>query len=230
MTCRLYMLIIMVLGAFTPSTIFAQNNRISIHSGLFHSFFDESPVLNTNHPNKAVKPFSGLFYNSLGIQYDRKLNSKSRFSVEYNYYYEIYQNVYSELVKNVVSERQSNIFNLNYSQLIYSKPKINVPIGIGLNYRHGAEFIVVNYGYFQYLDIYEPLIETRIQRDLGLNLRAGIEYSPIRWLTLYSNFDLIGFVYLHDKNAIERIQDTYGYNKYPHRFDLSWRFGIGFNF
>lgn len=230
MTCRLYMLIIMVLGVFTPSTIFAQNNRISIHSGLFHSFFDGSPILNTNYLNNGQKPFKGLFYNSLGIQYERKLNSKSSLSFEYNYYYEIYQNIYPELAKNVVFDRQSNIFNMNYTRVIYSKSRINLPIGLGLNYRHGAESIVVNYGYFAYLNTYESLVETRKQQDIGLNLRAGIEYSPLKWLTLYSNFDLIGFVYMHDKNAIERIQKTYGYNKYPHRFDLSWRFGIGFNF
>jgi hypothetical protein len=66
--------------------------------------------------------------------------------------------------------------------------------------------------------------------DIGLNARAGIEYSPLKWLTLYSKFDFIGFVYLHNKKAIQELQGLYGYDNYPHRFDLSWRFRIGFNF
>lgn len=118
MTSRLYLLMTIVLGAFAPSTIFSQNNRVSIHSGLFHSFFDGSPILNTNYLNKGNKPFNGLFYNSLGIQYERKLNSKSSLSFEYNYYYEIYENIYPNFLTNTVFKRENNSFNLNYNRIL----------------------------------------------------------------------------------------------------------------
>lgn len=230
MTSRLYLLMTIVLGAFAPSTIFSQNNRVSIHSGLFHSFFDGSPILNTNYLNKGNKPFNGLFYNSLGIQYERKLNSKSSLSFEYNYYYEIYENIYPNFLTNTVFKRENNSFNLNYNRILSINNWLDIKYGGGLNYRHGRESVVVGYYEFPYLGGHEILVEPRLQNDLGVNIRGGIDYHPLPWLTLFSNFDLIGFVYLDDKKAINRIQDAYDYNKYPHRFDLSWRFGMGFNF
>ena len=68
--------ICLVIGIVIPITSFAQNNRLAIQTGLFHYFFDKTPVLNTNYLDKQRKPFSGLFYNSLGIQYQRKINKK----------------------------------------------------------------------------------------------------------------------------------------------------------
>ncbi len=229
MISRLYLLMTILLGFFAPSNIFSQNNRVSIHSGLFHSFFDGSPILNMNYRNKAVKPFNGLFYNSVGIQYERKMNSKTSLSFEYNYYYEIYENIYSNFLTNTVFKRENNTFNVNYNRFFSINDRLDTKYGGGLNYRHGRESVVVGYHEFSYIGGHEILLEPRFQNDIGINIRGGIDYYALPWLTLFSNFDLLGFIYLHDRKAIKKIQEAYEYNDYPHRFDLSWRFGIGFN-
>lgn len=224
--------ILLILGTIFPSILFSQsNNRLSIQTGLFHSFFDESPILNTNYRNEVAKPFNGLFYNSLGLQYMRKLNTKSTLSIEYMNYYEGYENIFPNLLKNTVFSRSYNTFNITYERnLPFSK--FTLTYGGGLNYRQGMESIVVNYGLYSFTNntYHELLLETRILNDIGLNLRAGIEYTPLPWLTLFTKFDLIGFLYLNSKQAIEEIQQDYNYKNYPHRLDLSWRFGLGFNF
>lgn len=219
----------MVVGAFSPTAIFSQlNNRISIQTGLFHTFFDGSPILNVNYQSKTLKPFRGTLYNSLSLQYLRKLETKNYLSVEYQYYYEHYWNVHPNLLKNVVAQRSYNTFNVTYERVLDLNKKIAFTYGGGINYRKGSELIAVSYGYFANWG-YHSNFEYRAVSDWGLNIRTGIEYSPVRWLTLYTKFDLIGFVYLHDKKQIERIK-SYDYKTYPHRFDLSWRFGMGFNF
>ncbi len=221
------------LWAIVPSVVISQNmNRISVQTGLMHCFFDDSPLMNTNYSNRARGVFGGLLYNSLGLQYSRRLNTNSSISFEYLYFYEGYWNVHPNLLKNVVTERGYNTFNFTYERNLFFNQYFSFTYGSGINYRNGYEAIVVNYGYFAALGTYESLVETRSMNDIGINIRTGIEYSPLKWLTLFTKFDLIGFIYLNDQKAIERLKksDSYNYGKYPHRFDLSWRFGMGFNF
>ena len=225
-----FLYFLLILGATSPSITFAQNNnRISVQTGLFHSFFDSSPLLNTNYKNKTRGVLNGLFYNSLGIQYSRKLNSESTITIEYMYFYEYYWNVHPNLIKNVITDRNYNTFNLTYERF-FPISKFNFTFGSGANYRNGSESIVVSYYYLSYPGFWESQIEIRTINDFGVNLRVGIEYSPLKWITFYSKFDLVAFVYVHDKKKIQQLKDIYGYQNYPHRFDLSMRFGVGFNF
>lgn len=235
------LLITLVLGATAPSTTFGQDtdltkvkkNRFSVQTGLFHCFFDKTPVLNVNYPIEGEKPFRGVFYNSVGVQYSRKIHQNSSVSVEYSLFYEGYQHIgYPNLLTNVVSERNYNIFNITYERLLSLKSNLFFTYGSGLNCRYGTDFIVVGFSQWGGVgsEVYEPHFEVREVGDIGLNARVGIEYTPLKWLTIYSKMDLTGFVYMRDKNSIQELQDLYGYKNYPHRFDLSWRFGIGFNF
>lgn len=220
--------IIILIGTCFPINIYAQNkNRIFIQTGLFHHFFDKSPILNVNYMSKARGIFGGLFYNSLGLEYSRKINSFNSISLEYMYFYEYYWNVHPNLLKNVISDRNYNTFNINYERKLPLSNQLDITLSSGLIYRQGKEVVVVNYGYSSF---YESLNHVRMLNDIGLNLRAGIEYSPLKWLTLSTKFDLIGLVYMHDKKSIRDLKEHYEYKKYPHRFDVSWRFGIGFNF
>lgn len=226
-------LVILVFGAIAPNTILCQsNNSIMLQSGLLHSFFDGSPMMNTKYTNEERGVFNGLLFNSVGLQFARRLNSKNSISFGYLYYSEYYWNVHPNLLKNVVTMRNYNTFNITYERNHFLNQSFSLTYGSGINYRNGSESVVVNYGYFPSLNSYEPLLETRKINDIGINLRTGLEYSPLKWLTLYTKFDLIGFAYLNDKKAIERLKDSnsYNYKEYPHRFDLSWNFGIGFNF
>lgn len=226
---RFILLLLLMFGAVAPNIIHGQNNRISIHTGLFHCFFDGSPLLNVNYRNKAVKPFGGLLYNSVGLQYTRTLNQRSVLSFEAMLFSEYYWNVHPNLLAKQVSNRDYMTYNVSYHQILPLSNGFQLTYGGGLNFRYGSEGIVVNYAAWGG-GAYESLMESRMVSDIGINLRTGIEYSPLKWLTLYTKLDLLGFVYAHDRQKLERLKEMYNVPNYPNRFDLSWRFGLGFNF
>lgn len=67
--------------------------------------------------------------------------------------------------------------------------------------------------------------------DIGINLKTGIEFTPINWLTIYSNFNFLGSIY--QKNDIEPdniYKDKYHMTNTPNKYLVALRFGIGFNF
>lgn len=225
--------ILMMVGFIYPTIIFSQgNNRISIQTGLFHSFFDKTtPYLNVNYRDKNKMPYQrNLFFNSYEIQYQRKIDSLNAISIEGSYYFYGYMSVSNKLLKRVYSDRGFYTINSSYKRSLNINDKFNFTYGGGLNLRFGNEGIIITYADLGSMPNAEILMESRQLLDFGLNARTGIEYSPIKWLTLYSEFDLIGFIYVHDKKQIELIRDFYGFKGYPKKFDLSWRFGIGFNF
>lgn len=211
-----------------PNSLVAQPNRISVQTGLFHCFFDGSSLMNTNYMSKDRGVFGGLLYNSVSIQYQRMINPKSAISVESAYFYEYYWNVTPNTINKIVTRRTYMTYNLNYDRHLPLSATLNFTYGGGINYRHGYDWIVV--GYYPNSLFTEPALTGRAYRDIGLNTRVGIEYSPWKWLTLYTKFDLLGFVYVHGKEQIRAIKEVYKVPNYPNYFDLSWRFGIGFNF
>jgi hypothetical protein len=70
---------------------------------------------------------------------------------------------------------------------------------------------------------------------LALMHGTGIEYTPIKWITLFTNFDFLGIAYLgaedvYGNNAADFYKVKFDLKNIPSRYDLSWRFGIGINF
>ncbi len=218
-------------GKIATDTILGKaKNRITLQTGLFHCFFDGTPMINTNYRNK-YEPFRKLLYSSFGGQFRRQLNTKNAVLLEYMYHKSSYLNVITEL-KNAITEIKYNTINATYERCLPIS-KFNLTYGGGLNYRIGNESILVDY-LPHYNDAnqvyYEPIKKSRKLNDFGINMRAGIEYTPSKWLTIFSKVDLLGFLYLSNKTVIKEIQQDYHMNNYPRRFDLSWRFGIGYNF
>lgn len=73
------------------------------------------------------------------------------------------------------------------------------------------------------------------KKNLGINLKTGLEYKPVKWLSLFTEIDFIGIVYMktQDGNGMNTnnfFKEKYGLKNTPSRTDLSLRFGIGFNF
>lgn len=218
-------------GKIVSDTIVSKTkNRITLQTGLFHCFFDGTPMVNVNH-RKKTEPFSKILYSSFGGQFRRQLNNRNAVMLEYMYHTTSYLNVIPEL-KNGVVEIKYNTINATYERNV-PVSKFDFTYGGGLNYRMGNELIVadhlalINYAGQVY---YEPVRKSRKLNDFGINLRVGFDYTPQTWLTLFSKIDLLGFLYMNDKTTINDIQQNYQVNNYPRRFDLSWRFGIGFNF
>lgn len=217
------LVLLVLLGCHSVLT--AQYNRISIQTGLFHNFFDGSPMLNLNYTNKSAGILNGLLYNSLGLQYTRKINARNGLSIELMGFYENYRNTYFMENTNNVSNRKFTTFNINYNRYVRISDKFDFIYGAGICYRNGYDNIELGSYLFEYYSIIG-----HYYNDLGINLRTGIEYTPVRWLTLFTNFDLLGFVYIANMKETKRLQETYNLTNYPNRFDLSWRFGVGFNF
>lgn len=242
---KLIRILFLTLGAYAPSVLLSQNNnRISLQTGLFHSFFDGSAIVNSKPTNQAKRIYNykilsnllqGVLNDSRGINYQRKINAKSSISIEYmtlgtDYNYnEVINNSH---VKPVVAWRNLKYVNLTYSRLLNLNSKFNFIYGAGFNYVWGREVL---YHYTAYYGWGEPRFYGYYRKDFGLNLRTGIEYTPIEWITLFTNFDFLGIAYLgaediDGNNAEEFYKDKFDLKNIPSRFDLSWRFGIGFNF
>lgn len=237
--------ILLMLGAFAPSIILAQTkNRISLQTGLFHSFFDGTPVVNSTptNPTKRIKNYRiltnllhGTLNDSRGINYERQLNPKSSISVEYMFLdagYDFDETFNNSSVKPLISGRNIRFVNINYSRKANLSEKFDLKYGGGFNYCWGWEQL---YHYTLLNGWGEPRYYAYKRNDYGLNGRFGIEYTPIKWLTLYSNVDFLGIVYLGaETNDGDMVKDYYkekfGLKNIPSRYDLSWRFGIGFNF
>lgn len=223
--------ILIILGALSaPSIVFCQTkNSISVQTGLMHCFFDGSPLMNVKYSSKAIKPFNGVLINSVGLRYERRLKNQYSISVEFMNFFEGYTKTFEEQMKNQVYERAFNTLNINCNREIKLKDKISFVYGGGIDYRYGQEVIIVNYSYFSNLG-YESLNEVTKRSDFGINIFGGIKYTPLNWFTLYTKVDFLGFVYMADRQAYQKLKNIYGMNNYPNRFDLSLKLGVSFNF
>lgn len=244
-------ILILTLGAIiAPSVSYGQQknidstevkkNRILVQMGLFHYFFDNAPILNVNHREFNGEPRTGLFnqllISSYGLQYDRKINRKNSLSFEVMMFWNLYWGNKETFpvsgpyhpptnTKARVSRRAFTTVTINYSRILKLSKLFNFVYGGGVNYRRGSEAIIVSKNSF------EDLLEGTFKNDFGLNTFVGINYTPLKWLTLYTKLDFMGLVYLHDKEGIETLKNYDNVPDYfPSRFDLSLRFGIGFNF
>lgn len=226
----LFIVISVMAGVFTPAITYSQNNRLSIQTGLFHYFFDRTPVLNTSYLRKGIKPFNGLFYNSIDIQYMRKIDSISSISIDIGGYSESYMKIFDQRIKNSIYRRMYGNMSIVYERRKFINSALSFTYGGGVNLRIGDEAIMVGYGYLYGSDVIEFNLEGRLIADLGFNIRSGIEYTPLKWLTIFTKFDLITFFYHNDYKQIKRVRKFYNIKNYPNILDLSWQFGIGFNF
>lgn len=212
-----------------PSFFHAQTkNAISIQTGIVHCFFDGSPLMNIKYRTKTEKPFHGVLINSLGVEYTRKIKEEIGLSFGAMYFYEGYRSTIFEKKIRAIN-RGFMTFNIALSKQQALTKSSNFVYGTGLVYRHGYEYIGVAYGEIA-PGVNEVIVETCNRDDIGLNGFIGYEYKPIKNISLFSRVDLIGFVYVNDKEAHERLSKFLNMNNYPSRFDLSLKLGVSLNF
>lgn len=233
-----FLIIFFSFGVTAPRIIFSQTkNRISIQTGLFHSLFDQTPLIN-NEPNEAKKKlnnlFGGVLLDSKGIQYQRSINSESIFSIEImDLSADYFTGELSSKTGPFVLSRNIKTINVSFFKRTEFTKKVHFIYGGGLNYRWGYERIYLYSNWAGWG--WEPRFYGYYRNDYGLNIRSGFEFQPIEFITLYTNIDFIGTVFLGAKdidgnNAKKYSKENFNVNYFPSRFDLSWRFGIGFNF
>jgi hypothetical protein len=240
---KILLTVIVLFGIFAPNnTFYSQKNRISLQAGLFHHFFDETPlfnnekVSNTTHWRFPLYYFGGQFNDSWGIQFQRIINPNSSLSCEYMLYSAVYQPIFTNWVNTgprIHSKRLHKV-NITYSRKLTLNKKWKFNYGVGVNSQWGTEKYFLFSGQHS-AGFFEPHFQNRYRKDFGLNLRTGIEYSPIEQLTLFTFIDFLGTVFISYKS--DGTEDSYPvfYEEYSDEIrasllDLSLNFGIGYNF
>lgn len=242
-----FILYFLLLGSILPSSIFSQNNRLSIQTGLFHETFDKTPLINKSRTitrfNWKVPHsyFGGYLNESLGFQYQRKIIRNHFIGIEFmsrscSYYLRGF--TLEDIGPFIVAKNTKKV-NLIYFYKYNLNTSIKLTFASGINYIWGNELVYL-YTPPSSSSWYEPQFGTIERSDFGLNMRLGFEYSPLKWLTLYSDFDFLGIFYLRKISkkdspyalpaTHEFFKENYGIEYLPSRWDLSWQFGIGFNF
>jgi hypothetical protein len=136
-----------------------------------------------------------------------------------------------------IDHKRLNKINVTYLRKLILNEKWKFNYGAGVNMQWGWETYFIRYNNSSFLK--EPFFFKGIRKDFGINLRAGIEYSPIKQLTLFTYLDFQNTLLLESKGVLQdgSVINTYTYFKkehsvkqWPSRFDLSLNFGIGYNF
>lgn len=237
------LIIIILLGAIAPSnTLFAQFNRLNIHSGLFHLYFDGTPIVNTERmiTNPSLKSplniLGGYINDSWNFEYQRKINLKSMLSVEYSKYKGIYIPPFGTWVGGPrIRARNINKINLTYCRITQVKEKLDFRYGAGINYRWGIENYTLSSPPYPD-DLVEKYFAGGNRKDVGLSLRAGLDYNLTKRLSFFTHLDFIYTVFLEAKNYYDGVEiqeffkSKYEITKFPSRYNLSLNFGIGYNF
>lgn len=194
-------------------------HAISIQSGLFHSYFDRTPLMNFNYTSRDQGIFHGVFLGSNGLSYSYALNKKSSISIEATRlarYYEKYRYNYQ---MGDVARRVLNTFCLKYNRNVALTEKTQFIYGAGVSYRYGFE--EVHYGSAPFHYTYQPN-----QFNLGLTTVAGLQFQLNKRFSIYSILDLRTIILNMDSS----FKNPRLYSNYPNRFDLSLKVGLSFHF
>lgn len=228
----------LLLGAMAPSnTLLAQENRISMQTGMFHQFFDGTPLYNkdkiTNykHWKFPLYYFGGHFNDSWGFKFQRTLNSKSNISSEYMIYSAVYQPMFSDWnVGPLMDSKRLHRINITYSRNLSLGNKWQFTYGAGINTQWGIErWFITSFG------LWESFYQNYYRKDFGLNLRTGVEYAPIKQITIFSYVDFQSTLFLKypsdgNEDQFPEFFEQHGDEIKASMFDLSLNFGIGYNF
>lgn len=215
-------------------------NRISIQTGLFHYYFDKTPIVNKNKTTNVgdlFNIFGGHLNESLGLQYERKISEKSFLSLEFmRTKAQYYLGSYEKFTSPFVLSRMIGIVNLHYTRKWNFEKNLFLSYGAGVNYIWGQETYFLENTTHQSGNVSPKFITSR-RYDTGINLRCGIDYSPYEWLTLFTNIDFLGIITIYTRNTTyndikipKYLKQNYGLKNAPTSFDLSLRFGVGINF
>jgi hypothetical protein len=227
--------LIFILFAFVVYNSFAQetneahvrNNRLSIHTGVVHYFFDgEAPIRfgSTFPKDMHPHPISRVLQSSFGAEFKRRLGPKGMIHAEVNYFYYKYSHFVQnqpvsveELPEGVMRDRQFFGFGLGYTRIFALNDVINFSAGCGVLARQGeATFAEPTLNFFNMRTI---KLHTQAGWRYGANLRFGMDYNPFSWLTMSAGIDFNTMLF--PKNNKPLISS---------RFDAAFRLGVGYNF
>lgn len=200
-------------------------HQIGVQSGAFYYFFDKTPL-----KTDAADGFSKFSY---GLQYQYQKSSEKLFSAQYNYLYDANQwgnDALTEKYRNYRRMHELNVVFSNQNQLHH---KLNWTYGVGPTLRKewfALDTMAVPVTNSMPFDIYSSN-----QLQLGLKGQLSLIYTPIKWLSIYSQFQLSGYLLSHQYNINynDQLISDFGFKQrinFPSRFYSSLTFGVGINF
>lgn len=205
------------------------NNRISFQTGLFHYFFDDSRLMNIG---KYTWNKPSIFNSSFSVNYQHQLPTKRYVNFEIMNYRNGY--AYPTSDPDLVRGDYRSIAELNVCFLTPKslKPKLNFCYGAGPSMRlsfYYQDTISISQGFI------DNISNEFNQFSMGANGRMSLEYSPMKWVTLFTQIQLAAYVYVRNVSVYTNKIQFEPYFKptqfnVPSRFDLSLRFGLGINF
>ena len=211
--------------ALTLFTVKAKaQHQIGIQSGAFHYFFDNVPVKTIN--DGGFKNFSH------GLQYQYEQTSQRLITAQVNIFgnYREWSTATPNL--NVIDSRTINEINVTFSRQKKLAKHFDWNYGLGPTLRR-QYFVIDTFNVNSNplnLNFYQSN-----QLQFGLKSQATVTYTPLKWLTLYSQLNLSGYMISRNLagNYNNEFTSDFGSKKqmnYPSRFYLHLNFGVGINF
>jgi hypothetical protein len=223
--------------------LIAQRNSFRYQTGLAHCFFDGTPVVN----GKDWYEFDETKYlnKSYGFQFQRILDNGTRLQIDmlsYNHQYGTFNFEKLPATPDSILYPMLTFFSRKYFDIQFCFLR-NKSINRSFSYQFGIgpTFRFATYQYTPPATVQPgpgPIIlnypSTIHPFDIGANTRAEISYSPVKWLTLFSQVNLVGLFFRFEDPFFES-SPLFKANKplqlnFPSRFDLSLRVGVGINF
>jgi hypothetical protein len=219
--------IINILSTLFAVCLFTQKvdaqHQISIQTNPLNYFFDQTPQ-KTN--DDGFSPFS------LGLQYQYQKPSLKLVSVQFNIFSDA--NKWSagsvdSVCLNLRRIKETNVLFSNQKQFVN---KLNWTYGLGPTLR--TEFFAIDtVATPQDAELIDYYQSNHLQ--LGVKGQIAIHYTPLNWLTVYSQLNFSGYLLSRQiaRNYNEDFINDFGLNQrfnYPSRFHASLTFGVGINF
>ena len=211
---------ILIIFISASLSVFSQSKHsIAIQSGLIHSYFDNTPLMNFNYTSKDQGIFHGVHLGSVGVDYAYQINPKNIVAVEYSRLANSYKEIWANHGMGDVCSRDFRTLYLKYQRGNNISKKMSFIYGTGVSFRYGETSLFTSS--WQYTHAYN-------ERNLALNAFVGINHQfTQRWGVFYK-FDLRSVLYYINHEELNEYPQFHP--NYPNRFDLSLKLGLSFHF
>lgn len=213
----------LLLALFTISLVFSKSHaqhQISIQTGALNYYFDKVPfgrsATSSDLPNFA-----------LGLQYQYQKPNNKLIAAQINF-------IRDRHYWNIESPEKLRFSNRSIREINVTSSK-QIKLSKKVNWTYGAGPTVRNQYLFSYnIDPNNPYY-TSNNIQFGLKGQTALTYTPIKWLTIYGQINLSGYLISKPINRYynsDFISD-FGYKKpsfLPSRLHSSLTFGVGINF
>ena len=216
---RLYLTSAIILISFISRS--QLRHVISIQSGLIHSFFDNTPLMNFNFTSKDQGVFHGVFLGSNGLSYAYALNQKSSIALEADRLANKYEKFKSKHQFGDVDRRVLSTYGIKYNRNLVLTQKSSFILGAGVSYRVGKVYQYTVQSPLHYSHGYK-------ESNFGINTFTGLRYKLSKNFSFYSILDLRTTFYYVNHKELNEYPELHP--NYPNRFDLSLKVGLSFHF